>query len=61
MAMCHCVENWISRAKETAFTQARDNLQEALELFFETASAREVKQRLHNMGLRHSHIDDCQP
>ena len=27
--------------------QARDNLQEALELFFETASAKEVEQRLH--------------
>ena len=27
--------------------QARENLQEALELFFETASAEEVKQRLH--------------
>jgi len=26
---------------------ARDNLTEALELFFETASAQEVKQRLH--------------
>lgn len=28
--------------------EARDNLQEALELFFETASAEEIKQRLHN-------------
>lgn len=27
--------------------QARDNLQEALELFFEAASPEEVKQRLH--------------
>ena len=27
--------------------QARDNLQEALELFFETASPEEVKHRLH--------------
>lgn len=27
--------------------EARDNLQEALELFFETASSEEVKQRLH--------------
>lgn len=27
--------------------QARDNLREALELFFETASSEEVKQRLH--------------
>lgn len=28
--------------------QARDNLREALELFFETASREEVKQRLHD-------------
>lgn len=27
--------------------QARDNLKEALELFFETASLNEVRQRLH--------------
>ncbi|MBI5789760.1 MAG: type II toxin-antitoxin system HicB family antitoxin [Candidatus Schekmanbacteria bacterium] len=27
--------------------QARENLQEALELFFETASLSEIKQRLH--------------
>jgi len=27
--------------------QARDNLKEALELFFETASAEEIGQRLH--------------
>ena len=28
--------------------QTRDNLREALELFFETASPEEVKQRLHD-------------
>jgi predicted RNase H-like HicB family nuclease len=28
--------------------QARDNLKEALELFFETASLEEVKRRLHS-------------
>ncbi|RJP31400.1 MAG: type II toxin-antitoxin system HicB family antitoxin [Candidatus Omnitrophota bacterium] len=28
--------------------QARDNLREALELFFETASPEEVKERLHD-------------
>ena len=28
--------------------QARDNLREALELFFEAASPEEIKQRLHN-------------
>ncbi|TVM00404.1 MAG: hypothetical protein CV087_13615 [Candidatus Brocadia sp. WS118] len=27
---------------------ARDNLREALELFFESASAEEIKRRLHN-------------
>ncbi len=27
--------------------EARDNLREALELFFETASPQEIKQRLH--------------
>jgi len=28
--------------------QARDNLREALELFFETASSEEIKQRFHD-------------
>ena len=28
--------------------QARDNLKEALELFFETASKEEIKERLHS-------------
>ena len=28
--------------------QARDNLREALELFFESASTEEIKRRLHN-------------
>jgi predicted RNase H-like HicB family nuclease len=28
--------------------QARDNLKEALQLFFETASPEEIKQRLHD-------------
>jgi len=28
--------------------EARDNLREAIELFFETASAEEIKQRVHN-------------
>lgn len=28
--------------------QARDNLREALELFFETASPEEIRQRLHD-------------
>ena len=29
-------------------SEARDNLKEALELFFETASAAEIEDRLHN-------------
>ena len=29
-------------------SEARDNLKEALELFFETASATEIKERLHS-------------
>lgn len=29
-------------------TEARDNLKEALELFFETASQEEINSRLHN-------------
>ena len=40
--------------------KARDNLKEALELFFETASSEEIKQRLHGGFLeirrRGSHI-----
>lgn len=31
----------------TSVSEARDNLKEALELFLETASATEIKQRLH--------------
>jgi predicted RNase H-like HicB family nuclease len=32
----------------TSIEEARDNLREALELFFETASPEEIKQRLHD-------------
>lgn len=46
MAMSHCVLNSTLRAKATVFTEARDNLREALELFFETASPDEVNRRL---------------
>ncbi|MCP4683736.1 MAG: type II toxin-antitoxin system HicB family antitoxin [Desulfobacterales bacterium] len=31
----------------TSVPKARENLQEALELFFETASQKEIQQRLH--------------
>ncbi len=41
-----CPELDIANQGDTV-EQARDNLQEALELFFEAASAEEVKQRLH--------------
>lgn len=32
----------------SSIEEARDNLQEALELFYETASAEEIKQRCHD-------------
>lgn len=41
-----CPELDIASQGET-IQQARQNLQEALELFFESASAEEIKQRLH--------------
>lgn len=41
-----CPELDIARQGDT-IEQARDNLREALELFFETASPKEIKQRLH--------------
>ncbi len=34
-------------SQDDTIEQARDNLKEALELFFETASQEEIKQRLH--------------
>ena len=34
--------------------EARDNLKEALELFFETASATEIQRRLHEGSVRHA-------
>ena len=42
-----CPELDIASQGETV-SEARSNLQEALELFFETASADEVERRLHN-------------
>lgn len=41
-----CPELDIASQGDTIET-ARDNLREAIELFFETASAAEIKQRLH--------------
>jgi predicted RNase H-like HicB family nuclease len=43
-----CPELDIASQGETV-EQARDNLQEALELFFETASSQEIKQRLNEV------------
>ena len=44
VALCPDVD--IASQGETV-AEARDNLKEALELFFETASASEIKRRLH--------------
>ena len=41
-----CPELDIASQGET-IPKARENLQEALELFFETASPQEIKQRIH--------------
>ena len=35
-------------SQDDTIEEARDNLQEALELFFETASENEIKERLHD-------------
>ena len=43
----HCPELDIA-SQGTTIEEARDNLREALELFFETASDNEVKERLHD-------------
>ncbi len=43
----HCPELDIASQGETV-EKAKDNLREALELFFETASPSEVRLRLHN-------------
>ena len=41
--MYPCVRNWTLPARGESVEQARDNLQEALELFFETASNQEIQ------------------
>lgn len=45
--MWRSARNWISRVKATPLEQARDNLREALELFFQSASPEEIAQRFH--------------
>ena len=47
MGMFPSVPNLILQARGRALKEARDNLREALELFFETASSEEIKTRLH--------------
>ena len=43
--MFRCVLSWILQAKATP-SNPRDNLREALDLFFESASSEEIKQRV---------------
>ena len=42
------VPSLILLAKEKNVEEARENLQEAIELFFETASKQEIRDRLHD-------------
>ncbi len=44
--VARCPELYVA-SQGTAVSEARDNLKEALELFLETASDSEIKQRLH--------------
>jgi predicted RNase H-like HicB family nuclease len=45
--MFRSAQNSISDSQGDTVTEARDNLREALELFFETASTEEIQTRLH--------------
>jgi len=45
MGMFPSVPNLILQARGKALKEARDNLRETLELFFETASSEEIKTR----------------
>ena len=45
--MCHFAPNLILQARRRALSEARDNLREALELFFETAPSEEILSRFH--------------
>ena len=47
MATSLFVQSWTLRVKAHLWVEARGNLKEALELFFETASTTEIQQRLH--------------
>ena len=40
-----CVHKWMWQARAVQFDEARNNLKEALELFFETASSEELSTR----------------
>lgn len=46
MALLHCALNWILPVRGDSIQTARDNLREALELFFECASPDEISDRL---------------
>ena len=46
MVTLPCVPNWMSRVKAAPSKEARSNLVEALELFFQTADASEVQKLL---------------
>ena len=46
--MSPCAPNSTSPAREATVSEARDNLTEALELFFECASPEELAERLHS-------------
>ena len=45
VALCHELD---IASQGASVSEARANLREALELFFETASAAEIKERLHS-------------
>ena len=45
--MCRSARSWTFASQGATVDQARDNLEEALQLFYETASATEIQHRLH--------------
>ena len=46
--MSRSAPNWTLRVKAQACREARANLKEVLELFYEAASADEIQRRLHD-------------
>ena len=45
--MCRSVLNWISGAEVRPLRKKKENLTEAVELFFETADEKEIQERTH--------------